>query len=210
MYEDYLTIGSRYKKIYSTFNMAARREFSVRDCVKSYMIDIQRRFERGNHDADGLDFTVFRIFTVFFILVRYSGGEGIHPRVIDLLRQVKDAVTESLHTDSHVAETMFRGVPGRPKFNIPKEQLDFLIKQHLSTPAVADILGVSCQTVFRRLRKFGLSCRAVYSLMSDEQLDTIIMLSILAEFLETGYKRMNGFFFKQEGLFFKRAEYVKP
>ena len=46
--------------------------------------------------------------------------------------------------------------------------------------------------------------------MSDEQLDTIIMLSILAEFLETGYKRMNGFFFKQEGLFFKRAEYVKP
>lgn len=28
--------------------------------------------------------------------------------------------------------------------------------------------------------------------MSDEQLDTI-MLSILAEFLETGYKRMTGF-----------------
>ena len=45
----------------STFNMAARREFSVRDCVKSYVIDIQRRFERGNHDADGLDYTVFRL-----------------------------------------------------------------------------------------------------------------------------------------------------
>ena len=79
----------------------------VRDCVKSYVIDIQRRFERGNHGADGLDYTVFRLDWVINILVRYSGSEGIHPRVIDLLRQVKDAVTESLHTGSHVAENMF-------------------------------------------------------------------------------------------------------
>ena len=57
--------------------MAARREFSVRDCVKSYVIDIQRRFERGNHDADGLDYTVFRLDWVINILVRYSGSEGI-------------------------------------------------------------------------------------------------------------------------------------
>ena len=85
---------------------------------------------------------------------------------------------------------MFTGMPGRPKFNIPKEQLGFLIEQHFSTPTVADILGVSRRTVVRRLREFGLSCRAVYSSMSDEQLDTI-MLSILAEFPETGYKRMN-------------------
>ena len=67
MYEDYSTTGSRYKKIYSTFIMAARREFSVRDCVKSYMIDIQRRFERGNHDAHGLDYTVFRLDWVIFL-----------------------------------------------------------------------------------------------------------------------------------------------
>ena len=44
--------------------------------------------------------------------------------------------------------------------------------------------------------------------MSDEQLDTI-MLSIFAEFTETGYKRMTGFL-KAEGLFFNKAEYMKP
>ena len=91
------------------------------------------------------------------ILVIYSGSEGIHPRVIDLLRQVKDAVTESLPTGYHVAETIFTGMPGRPKFNIPKEQLEFLIEQHFSTPAVADILGFSRRTVVRRSREFGLS-----------------------------------------------------
>ena len=73
MYEDYSTTGSRSKKIYSTFNMAARREFSLRDCVKSYVIDIQRRFERGIRDADGSDYTVFRLDWVINILVRYPG-----------------------------------------------------------------------------------------------------------------------------------------
>ena len=145
MYVDYSTTGSRSRKLYTTFNMAARREFSVRDCVRSYVIDIQRRFERGNRDADGLDYTVFHLDWVINILVRYSGSEGIH-----LLRQVKDTVTESLHTSSHIAETMFTGMPGRPKFNIPKEQLEFLIEQHFSTPAVAEILGVSRRTVVRR------------------------------------------------------------
>ena len=110
--------------------------FFVRDCVKSSAIDIQSRFERGNHNSDGLDYTVFRLDWVINIFLRYS---GIQPRVIDLLRQVKDTVTESLHTGSHVAETMFTGRPGRPKFNIPKEQLEFFIEQHFSTPAVADI-----------------------------------------------------------------------
>ena len=101
------------------------------------MIDIQRRFERGNHDADGLDYTVFRLDWVINILLRYSGSEGIQPRVIDLLCEVKHTVTESLHTGSHVAETMFTG------FNTPKVQLEFLVEQHFSTPAVADIRGVS-------------------------------------------------------------------
>ena len=128
-----------------------------------------------------LRYTVFRRDWVINILVRYSGSEGIHPRVIDLLRQVKDTVTESLHTSSHVAKTMFTGMHGRPKFNILKEQLEFLIEQHFCTPAVADILGVSRRTVVRRFRKFGLSCRAVYSLMSDEQLNTIMLP-------ETSYK----------------------
>ena len=59
----------------------------VRLCQK--LCDIQRRFERGNHDADGLDYTVFCLDWVINILVRYSGSEGIHPRVIDLLRMVE-------------------------------------------------------------------------------------------------------------------------
>ena len=76
---------------------------------------------------------------------------------IFLLREITNEVPPIIvSTSSHVAETMFTGMPGGPKFNIPKEQLEFLIEQHFSTPAVADILGVSRRTVVWRLREFGL------------------------------------------------------
>ena len=33
----------------------------IRECVQCYVIDIQRRFERGHRNADGLDYIVFRL-----------------------------------------------------------------------------------------------------------------------------------------------------
>lgn len=127
------------------------------------------------------------------LLVRYASTEGIDPRVIDPLREVKDTITSSQSTSSHTARTIiFTGVQGRPKFSIPKEQLQFLIGQRFNIPTIASILCVSLQTVERRLQEFGLSCREVYSTMSDEDLDAVIN-SILNDFPETGYKRMTGF-----------------
>lgn len=124
--------------------------------------------------------------------MRYASTEGIDPRVIDLLREVKDTITSSQSTTSHTARTLFTGVQGRSKFSIPKEQLQFLIGLRFNIPTIASILCVSLRTVERRLQEFGLSCREVYSTMSDEDLDAVIN-SILNDFPETGYKRMTGF-----------------
>ena len=120
---------------------------SMRECVQGYVVDIQRRFARGNHDADGLDYILFRLDWVINILVRYSGADAIDPRVIDLsLREVKDTITASQCTNSHTTGTVFTGIRERPKFNIPKEQLQFLVEQWFITPAIANILGVSRRT----------------------------------------------------------------
>ena len=71
--------------------------------VQGYVIDIQRRFERGNPYADGLDYIVFCPDWVINILARYSGTEGIDPRVIDLLREVKDTMYfKSMYTSHHL------------------------------------------------------------------------------------------------------------
>jgi hypothetical protein len=41
------------------------------------------------------------------------------------------------------AERIFTGTHGRLKFNIPREQLQFLLEQGFTVPAIANILGVS-------------------------------------------------------------------
>ena len=144
--------------------------------------------------ADSLDYMVFRIDWMINLLVRYSGIEGVHPRVIDFLHEVKDSITASQCTNFQTTETIFTGMPGRPKFNVPKEQLEFLVEQgFFRTPVIATLLGVSRRTFERRFQEFGVSCRAVYSSISDEHLDTVIN-TILAEFPETGYKRITGFY----------------
>lgn len=125
-------------------------------------------------------------------LVRYLNTEGIDLRVANLLHEIKDKITSSQCTSSHTTATILTGMQWRPKFWTPKEQLQFLIEQQCNIPTIANVLCVSCQTVERWLQEFILSCREVYSTMSDGQLDTVINI-FLTNFLATGYKRMTGF-----------------
>ena len=49
-----------------------------------------------------------------------------------------------------------QNVPGRPKFNITKEQLEYLSSMSFSWSQIANILGVSRMTIYRRRVEFGL------------------------------------------------------
>ena len=57
---------------------------------------------------------------------------------------------------------------------------------------MAGLLNFSPSAGERRLREFGLSLRNNYSKMSDEDLDNLV-LEILHNVPNTGYKRMRGF-----------------
>ncbi len=53
------------------------------------------------------------------------------------------------------------------------------------------MMNVSTRTIERRMAEFGLSMRAMYSDIDDEQLDRII-LELVRDFPNTGYQRMTG------------------
>ena len=93
---------------------------SLRECVQSCVVDIRRRFEKGNnHDGDSLDYIVFLIDWMINVLVRYSDIEGVDPQIIDLFREVNDTITASQCTNSQTAETIFTGMHVRSKFKRP-------------------------------------------------------------------------------------------
>ena len=117
--------------------------------LRSYVIDIQQRLERGRQDAVNFDYILFRIDWLINLLIRYTSdernaGQNILHRVINLLREVKDMLSRQSYENSTSYQTgkIFTGTYGRPKFNIQREHLEFLVEQGFNSPAIAGILGV--------------------------------------------------------------------
>ena len=81
---------------------------------------------------------------------------------------------------------------GRPKYDIKKEQLEFLLNLKFSTPEIAKCFGTSISTIKRRMNTFHCQKKTIYTELSDNEIDEIIE-SILKEFPRTGYRRMIGF-----------------
>ena len=168
----------------------------VGECLGVHLNDVVRFLESGNHDCDTLDYTIFRLDWVLNVLARYLDTEGtgaINARVIDLVCEAREAVINADHSrGAFQAGCIFNGQPGRPKLNVPQEQLQFLIERRFNTTQIASLLGVSPRTIERRLREHNLNISTSYSNLSDQDLDTVIK-SVLTDFPQTGYKRMTGF-----------------
>lgn len=64
--------------------------------------------------------------------------------------------------------------PGRPRFDISKQQLIYLRSMCFSWVQIANLLGVSRMTVFRRRREYGLTETESNSVLSDDELQLII------------------------------------
>ena len=89
------------------------------------------------------------------------------------------------------AQKTFTGERGRPVFDIPKEQLEFLTEKKFTVGEMAQLFGVSKRTLERRLSEFGLSVRANSACLTDAELDATVN-DIIAYFPNVGCKRMSG------------------
>ena len=66
------------------------------------------------------------------------------------------------------------GTRGRPIFQIRSEQLNTLLENGFTVPQIAGILRVYISTVHRRMSEYGLSVRAMYAEISDDELDQLV------------------------------------
>ena len=86
---------------------------------------------------------------------------------------------------------MCMGTVGRPSFEIPPSQLQYLIENRFSVPQITQLMGVSVSTIRRRMSEFNLSIRATYSPITDEQLDQLVA-SVQQQFANWGNRQMYG------------------
>ena len=130
----------------------------------------------------------YRIDWLYNSLVCYVGVyDYVSEQVINLFRDTKDLL--QIFVSSLVltrVEQVSNGGCGRSRFDVSKEQLEFLLERGFSVPAVAQILGISVRTTERRLQEFGISATQLFTLIDDQTLDRTIE-DILRSFPMSGY-----------------------
>ncbi|ELT98748.1 hypothetical protein CAPTEDRAFT_204357 [Capitella teleta] len=70
------------------------------------------------------------------------------------------------------------GASHAPRYNITREQLEFLVNLRFTTPQMTSILQVSSLVVKRRLREWDLQHKKQYSTMPDNELDSSVSAAI--------------------------------
>ena len=88
------------------------------------------------------------------------------------------------------------GSSGRPRLDVRKEQLEYLLDMGFTGPQIATTIGVSLSTVRRRMTEYGLSIKALYSDITDHQLDSVVE-EIKVLFPNSGYRLVKGHLLSQ-------------
>ena len=158
--------------------------------LRDALLDILRQLE--NLDSEGLDKVTFRLEQLASHIIRLCDLNLVDDKIQHLVTQAMYYLqrVEELNTESPLTlEVLHSGRSGRPSLNISREQLNYFLSHQFSVSNIANALGTSQSTIFRRMHDYGLPNRQNLPHLSDDELDNKIR-EILQEFPNAGYRRV--------------------
>ena len=93
-------------------------------------------------------------------------------QTIEEVRQLQQSIAVSV--TGYMSPVVSDRIVGRSQYIIPQDVLGSLLEIGFSVPQIASILSASIRTVRRRLTKYGLTICAMYSILSQQELDTVV------------------------------------
>ena len=109
------------------------------------------------------------------------------------IQNLRDLEDRRYQVPSHYTPPVCSSVrEGRPRFDIPREQLEYLIEHQFTVPQMSGMLGISIRTVRRRMSEFNLSIRRQYAQLTDSELDGIIT-EICQQYPTCGNRQLQGY-----------------
>ena len=121
--------------------------------LRGTLLDLSRQIQ--NLDSDGLDSAIFRLEQLASHVVRLCDvnviNDNIQYLITDTIFKLR-GVDEFYRSSPFRVETLNSGRPGRPSFDISRDQLEYLLNYELSEPSVFQkvlSLGECGTTVFR-------------------------------------------------------------
>lgn len=138
-----------------------------------------------------LDFLEFTCTQELVFLNALSRETRICPAIMAALTELHNLIRlEKEREEQHAAVVQFEQGPcGRQRMVISPDYLSRLLELNFSVPCIAQLLGMSKRTVYRRMAECNLSVRALYSPMTDEELDDCVR-EIISRQPNSGYRMM--------------------
>ena len=122
-------------------------------------------------DSEGEEAMLRTIDQLLCSVVHIAGDIEEGDVLLNQLRHVRAAIVEQVET--RLIENN-RSVRGRPSLLITAEQLTFYLDHDFKAVDIAKMFGCLRRTVERRMREFGMSSRAKYTSISDEELTEMV------------------------------------
>ena len=155
-------------------------------------------FNEGSVTQNMIDSVVFSLEIAYRELIVLDLTEGLSSderegmeitrNCLSVLRRLQVA---NDYSNDNRARVTSDGRVGRPMIVIPEQSLINLLDNHFTVHQIARMMGVSVSTLRRRMDILGLSVRALYSDISDNELDHIIG-DIYQQFPTCGSQQMKG------------------
>ena len=126
--------------------------------IRVHLIDLSRRLKQDSRD-DAADYVLYRLQQVARHLSRIAASVtgNIFEEVQLSLAEITSALEEAERNWQPVSFVVrSTGSVGRPRVEISKDQLEYLVEYELKTPDIAEALGVSVSTIKKRLREFNI------------------------------------------------------
>lgn len=108
--------------------------------------------------------------------------------LLQQLEQLNDNMNEH---SGFQAPLLQIGRAGRPRFNIARNQLEYLLQNGFTGPDVSQMLGVLLRTIRRRIQEYGIFHQTFRTIVSNDELDGIVR-EIASQFPRIGYRRLEG------------------
>ena len=98
------------------------------------------------------------------LVLRYHESNIVERVVVNFLLEALAIISSSYETERDTtARCLFSGTPGRPRFNISPEHIEFLLETRFTVAQISRLLGVSLHTIELRMAEFGLTVTATYT-----------------------------------------------
>lgn len=180
--------------------------------LREEMMRLSRTLEHPSVDVDFVDSLLLRVEALAnqLLCVHENGLAptvvtdevvGLVFRLLHVLNNAKaKLLQDTIRLRSNDVTVAISGEDvglGRPRFEVLREQLVYLIEHGFSCVQISEMMGVSLRTVRRRMSEYGLSIRQTYSALGDDELIQLLR-NHLENFPTCGYRLADGWL-RQKG-----------